>query len=49
MKSSRANIADDDRRDLADFGLLLLGRDEESVVTLLAGGELKELICDVET
>lgn len=47
-KSQRANIADDDLRDLADFGMLLLAMDGEGIETMLAGDELKEVFCDAE-
>lgn len=47
-KSRIANIADDDLRDLADFGALLLGLDDDGIETMLAGDELKEVVCDDE-
>lgn len=47
-KSQMANIADDDLRDLADFGTMLLGLDDDGIEAMLAGDELKELLCDDE-
>lgn len=43
-----ANIADDDLRDLADFGALLLGLDDDGIEGMLAGDELKEVVYDDE-
>ena len=45
-KSQMANIADDDLRDLADYGALLLGLDDDGIEEMLAGDELKEIKCD---
>ena len=47
-KSRMANIADDDLRDLADFGAMLLGLDEDGIEAMLVGDELKEVVCDDE-
>jgi hypothetical protein len=47
-KSRKANIAPDDLRDLADFGALLLGLDDDGIETMVAGDELKEVVCDGE-
>ena len=47
-KSQMANIADDNLRDLAEFGVLLLGLDDDGIETMLAGDELKEVVCDDE-
>jgi len=47
-KSRKANIDDDDLRDLADFGALLLGLDDDGIEAMLAGDELKDVICDDE-
>ena len=41
-----ANIADDDLRDLADYGALPLGLDDDGIEAMLAGDELKEVVCD---
>ncbi len=47
-QSRMANIADHDLRDLADFGALLLGLDNDGIEGMLAGDELKEMVCDDE-
>ena len=47
-KSRMANIADDDLRDLADFGALLLGLDDDDIEAMVASDELKEVVCDDE-
>ncbi len=47
-KSRKANIANEDLRDLADYAALLLGLDDGAIETMLTGDELKEVICDGE-
>ena len=47
-KSRMANIDNDDLRDLADFGALLLGLDDDGIEAMLAGDELKEVVCEGE-
>lgn len=47
-KGRMANVAENDLRDLADFGALLLGLDDEGIEAMLAGDELKEVVCDDE-
>jgi hypothetical protein len=47
-KSRMSNIADEDLRDLADFGALLLGLDDDGIEAMLACDKLKEMECDDE-
>lgn len=47
-KSRMSNIPDDDLRDLADFGALVLGLDDDGIGVMLAGDELKEVVRDDE-
>jgi hypothetical protein len=45
-KSGRDNIPDDDEREMAETGALLLGLGAKGIKTLLDGGELWEVDCD---
>lgn len=47
-KNRTANIADDDLRDLADYGALLLGLSDKNIEAMVTGDELKEVVCDDE-
>ena len=47
-KSRTANIADDDLRDLAAFGALLLTLNEDAIEAMIVGDELREVMCDGE-
>jgi hypothetical protein len=47
-KSRQANIAEEDLRDLAAYGALLLGLSDENIEAMVTGDELKEVVCDGE-
>jgi hypothetical protein len=45
-KSRRANLSPEDERELADYGSILLGLDDDELEAALTSDELKELECD---
>ena len=47
-KNAQANIGAADRRDLADYGKMLLDLGEDGIAALIAGDELKEIECHDE-
>jgi hypothetical protein len=46
VKSRRGNLGPEDERDLADYGTILLGLDDDGLDAALTSDELKELECD---
>jgi len=42
-KSAQANISAADRRDLTDFGRMLLGLGDDGIAAMIEGDELKEI------
>lgn len=47
-KNRTANIADDDLRDLAAFGSLLLAMSDDGIEAMIVGDELREVMSDGE-
>ncbi len=47
-KSAQANISAADRRDLTDYGRMLLDIGEDGIAAMIAGGELREIECHDE-
>jgi len=47
-KSAQANISAADRRDLTDYGRMLLDLGEDGIAAMIGGDELKEIECHDE-
>ena len=45
-KSGRDNISNDDERDLADYGAMLIGLNADGIEAMIEDGELRKVECD---